>query len=184
MRTEYAVVGSGAGGSVVAYHLAAAGARVTIVERGPWLHPKDLSHDEPDMIARLYKDGGAQTNNDADMFVLQGSCVGGSTVLTNAVCFRMPEDVRQSFRRRGFVLDEGPLAQAFDRVESVLGVTPLSPDVFNPATPRLTDGLRRIGAAPAGFHKAMQQCIGCGYCNVGCRYGRKLDASQTWVHGP
>ena len=75
MRTEYAVVGSGARGSVVAYRLAA-GAPRDRQGRGPWLHPKDLSHDEPDMIARLYKDGGAQTNNDADMSVLQGSCVG------------------------------------------------------------------------------------------------------------
>ena len=80
ITTEFAVSGSGAGGSVVAYHLAAAGAKVAILERGEWLHPKDLSHDEPEMIARLYKDGGAQTNNDADMFVLQGNCVGGSTV--------------------------------------------------------------------------------------------------------
>ena len=102
IATEYAVVGSGAGGSVVAYYLAAAGAQVAMIERGSWLHPKDLSHDEPEMIAKLYKDGGAQTNNDANMFVLQGNCVGGSTVLTNAVCFRMPEDVRRSFEQQGF----------------------------------------------------------------------------------
>jgi choline dehydrogenase-like flavoprotein len=181
LTTDFAVVGSGAGGSVVAYHLAASGARVAMLERGPWLHPKDLSHDEPQMIARLYKDGGAQTNNDADMFVLQGSCVGGSTVLTNAVCFRMPEDVRQSFERHGMPLDRDQLQQAHARVESVLGVGPLPREVHNPATAVLAQGFERIGAEHGEFDKAMQQCIGCGYCNVGCRYGRKLDASQTWV---
>ncbi|MFK7739549.1 MAG: GMC family oxidoreductase N-terminal domain-containing protein [Planctomycetota bacterium] len=181
LKTEVAIVGSGAGGSVVAFHLAARGARVHMLERGPWLHPADLSHDEPEMIARLYKDGGAQTNNDADMFVLQGNCVGGSTVLTNAVCFRMPEDVRASFATHGFVLPERELDQAFQRIETVLGVTPLATEAHNPATPILADGFRRIGAAYGGFQKAMKQCIGCGYCNVGCRYGKKLDASQTWV---
>jgi len=181
ITTEFAVIGSGAGGSVVAYHLAASGARVAVLERGPWLHPKDLSHDEPQMIARLYKDGGAQTNNDADMFVLQGTCVGGSTVLTNAVCFRMPEDVRQSFASFGMNLPSDELRRAHERVESVLGVGPLPREVHNPATAVLADGFGRIGAEHGEFAKAMQQCIGCGYCNVGCRYGRKLDASQTWV---
>ena len=31
ISTEFAVIGSGAGGSVVAYHLAAAGAQVTML---------------------------------------------------------------------------------------------------------------------------------------------------------
>jgi len=181
ITTDFAVVGTGAGGSVVAYQLAAAGARVTMLERGAWLHPKDFSHDEPEMIARIYKDGGAQTNNDADMFVLQGNCVGGSTVLTNAVCFRMPEDIRQSFEQHGCTLPRELLQQSHARVESVLGVSPLPSAVHNPATAVLADGFAKIGADHGGFDKAMQECIGCGYCNVGCRYGRKLDASQTWV---
>jgi choline dehydrogenase-like flavoprotein len=181
IRTEYAIVGSGAGGSVVAYHLAASGVSVAVLERGPWRHPSDLSHDEPAMIATLYKDGGAQTNNDANMFVLQGNCVGGSTVLTNAVCFRMPENVRRSFAAHGLDLPVDALAQAFDRVEGVMGVSPLPVEVHNPATAVLARGLDRIGAASGSFHKAMLDCIGCGYCNVGCRYGKKLDASQTWI---
>jgi choline dehydrogenase-like flavoprotein len=170
ISTEFAVIGSGAGRG-----------QVTMLERGPWLHPKDLSHDEPEMIARLYKDGGAQTNNDADMFVLQGNCVGGSTVLTNAVCFRMPEDVRHSFAGHGFHLPKEQLDASHARVESVLGVSPLSNDVHNPATAILASGFAQLGIEHGGFQKAMQECIGCGYCNVGCRYGRKLDASQTWV---
>jgi choline dehydrogenase-like flavoprotein len=181
IRTEAVVVGSGAGGSVVAFRMAAAGMRVTVVERGPWLHPRDMSHDEPAMIARLYKDGGAQTNNDGDMFVLQGNCVGGSTVLTNAVCFRMPDSVRQSFAAHGLDLPPGELTRAFERVEGVLGVSPLPLAAHNPAAARLMDGFRRIGAPTGGFRKAMQDCIGCGYCNIGCRYGKKLDAAQTWI---
>lgn len=180
-HVDYCIVGSGAGGSVVAYHLAAAGARVLVLERGPWLQPRDLTHDEPAMIARLYKDGGAQTNNDADMFVLQGSCVGGSTVLTNAVCFRMPEDVRASFARTGFDLPPDELDAAFARVESVLGVAPLATELHNPATSVLADGLRRSTGHAGEFRKALLDCLGCGYCNVGCRYGRKLDAATTWI---
>src|SRR5690606_7457409 len=83
--TRFAVVGSGAGGSVVAWHLARHGEPTVVLERGKWVAPDDMTHDERAMIALLYKDAGAQTNTEADMFLLQGNCVVGSTVLTNAV---------------------------------------------------------------------------------------------------
>ncbi|MCA8966569.1 MAG: GMC family oxidoreductase [Planctomycetes bacterium] len=181
LDVDVAVVGSGAGGSVVAYHAARSGARTLLLERGPHLHPRDISHDEPEMIARIYKDGGAQTNNAADMFVLQGSCVGGSTVLTNGVCLRIPEPVRRSFAAHGFELPADELARSHERVESVLNVHPLAPSLHNPAVEPLAEGFRRMGHKPGGFRKNFLDCIGCGYCNVGCRYGQKLDAAQTWV---
>ena len=106
------VIGSGAGGSVVAYHLARSGERVVVIERGGHVRPEDMSDDELEMISTLYKDGGAQMNAASDMFLLQGSCVGGSTVLTNAVCFRMPEVVRAELENRGFDLIVADTAQA------------------------------------------------------------------------
>ena len=43
--TDVVVVGSGFGGAIAAYHLAAGGARVVVLERGPWLTAKDFEHD-------------------------------------------------------------------------------------------------------------------------------------------
>jgi hypothetical protein len=39
------------------------------------------------MIGRLYADGVMQQTEDWRFTVLQGSCVGGSTTVNNAVCF-------------------------------------------------------------------------------------------------
>jgi choline dehydrogenase-like flavoprotein len=180
-QADVLVIGSGAGGSVVAYHLARAGERVLVLERGKHVRPADMSDNELDMVSRLYKDGGSQTNTDADMFVLQGQCVGGSTVLTNAVCFRLPEDIRAAFASTGFELPRGELHRAFDRVESVLNVHDLEHALYNPASFRMIEGMARLGLRPGRFRKAMLNCIGCGFCNMGCRFGRKLDASMTWV---
>jgi choline dehydrogenase-like flavoprotein len=181
IETDVLVIGSGAGGSVVAYNLARAGERVTILERGKWVRPEDMNENEIDMISLLYKDGGALTNSEADMFLLQGNVVGGSTVLTNAVCFRLPQDIRQSFANQGFELPDDKLDAAFERCEGVLNVHDLEDDLYNPAAFRMMDGMRELGITPGRFKKGMLNCIGCGYCNVGCRYGRKLDASMTWV---
>jgi len=45
-EVDFAVVGSGAAGGVVARQLARAGFRVVVLEQGPWLTPKDFRHDE------------------------------------------------------------------------------------------------------------------------------------------
>jgi choline dehydrogenase-like flavoprotein len=180
--TDVLVVGSGAAGSVLAYHLAAAGQRVLVVERGKRVRPEQMANDEASRIATLYKDGGAQTNNDADMFVLQGNVVGGSTVLTNGVTLRLPEDVRASLAHdHGWELPAEELAASYARVEDVLNVHVLERHLFSRASHRLADGMRKLGYEAGEFTKGMLRCIGCGYCNVGCHYGRKMDASQTWV---
>ena len=43
--TDVVVVGSGFGGAIPAYHLAAGGAEVVVLERGPWLSSEEFDHD-------------------------------------------------------------------------------------------------------------------------------------------
>jgi choline dehydrogenase-like flavoprotein len=46
MRYDFCIVGSGAGASPIAYTLAKAGAKVLILEKGPWLTEKEFFKDE------------------------------------------------------------------------------------------------------------------------------------------
>src|SRR5205823_12323801 len=86
-RTDAVIVGSGFGGAIAAYHLAAGGARVVVLERGPWLEGKDFDHD--------YKLGASYTRvfdfvvGDG-MSVLGGNCVGGGSVVYFAAMPRAP----------------------------------------------------------------------------------------------
>lgn len=175
------VIGTGAGGGVMMHEFASMGLDVLALERGHWFGPDQISSDELAMIAQLYRDGGAQTNTDADMFVLQGSCVGGSTVLTNAVCFRMPEDVRVRFAHAGWKISADELSACSNYVEEHMNVRPLDERLLNPVADKLRLGLSRLGEEAGSFRKSFDRCIGCGYCNVGCSYGRKKDSSTTWV---
>jgi choline dehydrogenase-like flavoprotein len=49
---DFIVVGAGAAGGVVAKELSTAGFRVVVLEQGPWLHEKDFTHDEVDVMYR------------------------------------------------------------------------------------------------------------------------------------
>src|SRR5437764_1459749 len=89
---DIAVIGSGASGSVMAWQLVSRGARVVLIEKGRREDPQTFSHNELEMVPRLYKDGGLQTTADHGVAILQGSTLGGSTVINNAIWLRADLD--------------------------------------------------------------------------------------------
>ena len=138
------IVGSGAGGGIAAYVLAKAGARVCVLEKGPWLHERNYGDDElrfgdrrfidqdPLIEPRTFRNDPSEGVHKYVGKVLGISrCVGGGSVHYGAVSFRFrPED----FRARstwgdlpGADLANWPItyadvAPAFRRVEALIGV--------------------------------------------------------------
>ena len=185
MRTEVVdvcVIGSGAGGAVIAYEAARRGLRTLVVERGPYVRSHEMTHGECEMFARLYKDGALQMSTSMDLFILQGAAVGGSTVLANMVMFRTPEPVLDDWASFGANLHRAALGRSFERIERALGVSD-RPDPANvsPSSRFLMQGARAIGLEPRWMPKAVGDCLGCGGCNIGCVFGRKRSALTTYI---
>lgn len=202
---EVCVIGSGAAGAVVAYNAAAAGKDVVLLEEGPYVPSEEVTHDEGKMTARLYKEGGLQSTVDLDMAILQGKCLGGSTVINNAICLRLKDpdlsadgspDVLETWGRLGARIDRAKLESAFDRVEQMIGVRPLLqvqdqgvPPIDGNNAKVLLDGwaalVRKdpdLARWKSGlFRKNLNRCLGCGYCNFGCPYERKMSMLETYV---
>src|SRR5512132_1186978 len=95
LTADALVVGSGAGGGPVAAVLAESGRRVVVVEAGPRLEAGDFTGDEAEMTARLWK---VAPTADTLMTLYAGACVGGSTVINDALCFRPPPEVLSDWR--------------------------------------------------------------------------------------
>ena len=70
-----------------------------MLERGRYVEPRHFTEDEVGMIVQLYADGIMQQTEDWRFTVLQGSCVGGSTTVNNAVCFDPPPAVLARWNR-------------------------------------------------------------------------------------
>jgi len=87
------IIGSGAGGSVVAAELAKRGDQVIIVEKGPYVKPSEMNQLEFPMVKRLYEKQGALTSADGGTSIFAGSCVGGGTTINWAGSFRTPDYV-------------------------------------------------------------------------------------------
>jgi choline dehydrogenase-like flavoprotein len=183
IHTDICVIGSGAGGAVAAYELGKlTGKRVTIIDRGKYYIPeRDFTNIEPDMIGRVYRDGGLEMTQDFDLAILQGNCVGGSTTINNGICFRTPPSILAQWEQLGTKIDIAQLDRCFDRVESTIRTQPLDQTKTNAGANRFFDGARRLGLAPEWFSTNFRECGGSGYCNIGCKYGRKLSMLLNYL---
>jgi choline dehydrogenase-like flavoprotein len=105
-EVEVCIVGSGSGGGPLALELARAGARVVVLEKGPWYRKDDFDHDE---IANMRLDKWVpRVDDEPHLLQLAGdakprkatqgwiaNCVGGGTVHWSGFVHRMhPDDFR------------------------------------------------------------------------------------------
>jgi choline dehydrogenase-like flavoprotein len=183
LDAEVCIIGSGAAGALLAHRLAEAGRSVVVLERGQYVEPREMNSDEVDMIGRLYGDGVFQQTEDFRFTVLQGSCVGGSTVVNNAVSIPTPAHVLERWNDSfGAGLELDAYADAGERVKKFLRIQSQDGIQLNPSAPRFLDGATAHGdgrLAVSVVNANIDGCLGCGYCNIGCRFGHKLSMLET-----
>ena len=189
-RAAVVVVGSGAGGGLIAAELGARGHDVLLVEAGG-LHQAD-SHTRFELQARDRLWWPARFAGDPDdpagqIALLAGRCVGGSTVINTKVAMRAhPEDIAKFHARTGLLGPSGrPFAPAdlepwYDRVESWLGVRPRAD--WTPSVRRVGRGFAALGASwePVDSYTD-HNCTRCGACLTGCPSNAGKSALNTFI---
>ena len=177
------VVGSGAGGAVLAAGLAEAGLEVLILEEGGYYTRRDFTLREPDALGTLYQDSGGRGTDDRAITVLQGRGVGGSTTINWTTCFRTPERVLANWRRVHRIegLDAAALAPHFEAVEARLNVSTWPEEAANANNNALLEGAPALGWEAAPLRRNVRGCANSGYCGMGCPVGGKQAMHVTYL---
>lgn len=190
-EVDFVVVGSGPGAAVMAYRIAESceGATVLIVERGGRYSPlQDFNDREIEMMPKLYKEGGLQQTKRGGMFVLQGECVGGGSVINNAVCYKMRPNVKQQWIN-DYGIDLTSLDKEYEQIGEELGIVELPPAGINQRS------AARFQKGVTGYNSAMPEqldiidrapvngayMIGDGLWNIGNKYLRKRSVLETYI---
>jgi choline dehydrogenase-like flavoprotein len=113
LEADVVVVGSGAGGGVVAAKLAAAGLDVVVLEMGGYFNEAD--HDQLELPAwqRLYWRGGPTPSADLNITLQAGACLGGGTEVNWTNSLRTKDWVREQWADEHGLADVA--TDAFDR---------------------------------------------------------------------
>ena len=184
-QADVVVIGSGFGGAITAYHLAAGGAKVVVLERGPWLSSDEYQHsfEFGTSSSRVFE----FTAGDG-MSVLGGNCVGGGSVVYFAAMPRAPGFV---FERQGSLghrlwprsITRAGLDPWYDRVAESLGV---EGGDWNDVS--YAGGLwgalcghagRTCNALPTAVDPS--RCVDCNWMMSGCRYDAKKSLQLNYL---
>ncbi|MVN76075.1 FAD-binding protein [Hymenobacter sp. HMF4947] len=183
------VIGSGAGGGVVAGELAQAGHDVLVLEKGPYFHGADFTQREADMLGRLYDGRGSLLTQDGGVGLLAGSCLGGGTTVNWAGAFRTPDYILEEWARE----HEAPhfttpaFGRSLDAVAAALSVNTDYPR-HNGQNQALRDGSARLGQATRliprnekGLSDSDHHFAGLGYSSLGDAHGIKQGTLNTYL---
>lgn len=180
---DICIIGSGAAGAVLAKELVETGKRVILLERGGYYEGKDMNQRDADMIPLLWKNSGFNFDDTLRIAIAQGCCLGGSTIINDAVCFGTPTRVKEEWKNLGVDFDEKEWSTYLDRVNKTLHVAEVTDDELNRNNKMLKEGAKKLGLKD--HRKNTRNCINCmqcGFCHLGCHYETKQNVLVTYIH--
>lgn len=186
---DVVIVGSGAGGSVVAKILAEAGRRVVVLEEGPFFKPEDYKRFQPtESVRRMFREGGMAmafgVGQTPMISITMGRAVGGSSLLTGGVCFRIPGDVHSTWERGLGLreLSEPRFEDAYRDVEKHMAVTEIPASMRSESTRRYVEGAKRMGIEVQPIRRNTgDDCDGNARCNFTCPKGAKRSVDVAYL---
>ena len=181
-NVDVCVIGSGAGGAIIAEKLASQGRSVVLLEKGGYYDSEDMNQREVDMMPLLWKNGGANFTDNLRIVIAQGQCLGGSTVINDAVCFKTPQIVREQWRKMGVNLSDQQWDAAIDEVWKAINVTAVINEELNQNNLMLKKACELKGYKSRPNDRNCKECMRCGFCHLGCHYQTKQDMLVTYIH--
>ena len=142
------IVGTGAGGGILAYELAKNDVTVTIIEKGPYIKSGE---------SFKYYD---KYSEDVDL--LTTTCIGGASIVSMSNMVRALDEELLEF--------DVDLTEAYEYVEELVGVHQLDDSHIGKGSQAFLDAGRKLGLKTMKMPKAIREkdCIQCGKCAFGC----------------
>jgi choline dehydrogenase-like flavoprotein len=182
---DVCVIGSGAAGAILGEKLANGGGEgrsVVILEKGGYYDAEDMNQREVDMIPLLWKNGGANFTDNLRIVIAQGQCLGGSTIINDAVCFKTPQIVREQWRKMGVNISDQQWNEALEEVWNTIHASRVKEGDLNQNNLMLKKACALKHYKSSENDRNCIDCMKCGFCHLGCHYETKQDMLITYIH--
>jgi len=184
VECDVVVVGTGAGGAVVASELAERGLAVVMIEEGRYYTRKDFTGHGTEMQRKLYRDLGATfAVGNAWIPIPIGKSVGGTTTINAGTCYRVPARVLRNWRDDFGLVDFTPdaLAPHYEKVERELRVEVAKAEYLGGVARLVARGCDELGYRHLPLRRNAPDCDGKGVCCFGCPTDAKRSTNVSYV---
>jgi choline dehydrogenase-like flavoprotein len=186
LEADVCVVGSGAGGGVIAGELATKGLKVVVLEAGGYFDETDFNQLELPAYQNMYWRGGPQPSADRNITLVAGAALGGGSVINWTNCLRTTPWVREQWaREHGLEGLDGPEYDA--HLDAVLARVKANNDCsqLNGTQTRMKEGAESVGWS---FHHTVRNVDPelynpdtAGYIGFGDQSGAKQSTAKTYL---
>ena len=183
-EADVVVVGSGAGGAVIAKELAELGHTVVVLEEGPYYTRQDMAGPPFERFQRFYRrQGMTAALGTPTIPVPLGLGLGGTTLINSGSCFRTPDRVLQRWEKDFGLpgVDPESMKPFFDRVERIQHVQPVPEELLGENARIFRSGVKKLGLHGEPIRRNIEGCRGCGVCAFGCPSDAKLAMHLTYL---
>jgi choline dehydrogenase-like flavoprotein len=184
LECDAVVVGTGAGGAVVAKELAEAGFAVLLLEEGRHFKRSEFTGRPVEMTRRLYRNSGLTVAIGSTIIpVPVGKTVGGTTTINAGTCLRPPRSV---FAEWGEACGLPEISiDTFDpyyrRVEAMLGVEAARLEHVGTTGSIIARGCEALGYSHRPLRRNAPDCDGQGFCCLGCPTDAKRSTNVSYI---
>ncbi len=194
-KVDVVIVGSGASGAVMARELARDGRSVLTLEEGGYYTPEEYGQLSPSQsLRRLAREAGLNVAigiGDTPLIsALAGRAVGGSSLLTGGIIFRIPEEILHTWSHDlglGELTPEA-LDPFFTEVEETVHAERVPEAMWSRSTELFVEGATKLGIPMQSVRRNTLGCRGASRCTFGCPNRAKMSVDisfwpDAWKHG-
>ncbi len=184
LEADVTVIGSGAGGAVVAKELAELGYKVIIIEEGRYFTSSDFNLNPMESTLNMYRQAGQSFALGTPIFILPLGCtVGGTTTINSGTCLRMPHRVLKRWQLAYGLSDieDTELELLYKTVEEFLFVKPADPDTAGKNAQIFLGAAQKMGLSGGWLPRNAKDCEGYGVCVFGCPSDSKQSMNVSYI---